>query len=186
MSVLKSELKQLVTHEIGVRVEDAHEAAKRELAVLEGRQAAFADGAKAMEALVGFMNKEVEEGKLELPLADAARRWVTRGGHALLNLSKQAEIHRSEQTGKVRGLEQTVALLKNMLDAEKAKSDALKQTSVGSLEVSEEDKSRPVSRPVGEHPKPTIKAQRLAEEAAPTVPAGVKKRRGGKSNAPNA
>lgn len=158
MSLFKSELKMLVTHEIGVRVDDSLEAAKKDLNILEGRQAAFIDGSKAVEGLLGHVDKDIEDGKLELPVAGEIKKYILRASNALQNLSVQAANFRMAQTGKVHGIEQIVTLLKNMVDAERDKVDALKVAGTAPAEAGD--------RPAGVAPAGSIKEQRLAEEAA--------------------
>jgi hypothetical protein len=147
MSVLKAELKQLVTHEVGVRVDDALEAARRDLNVLEGRQGAFIDGAKAVELLQTAVDRESEEGQFDLKTAAHIKRYVTRAVTVLQNLSAQAGNVKLTQVGRISGLEYSVSLLKGIIDEERKKADALR--------AAEESGARPVS----------IKEQRQAEEA---------------------
>jgi hypothetical protein len=192
MSVLKSELKQLVTHEIGVRVEDAMEGAKKELAILEGRQAAFLDGSKAVEALLKSVDVDLNEGKYEVAVAEHVKRYLVRGVNALQNLSTQAMQHRLAQTGKVQAFDHTVRLLQNLVEEEKRKIAAASPPAVVPPPVDGE--ARPATIPLV-----SIKAQRLAEEvaqkasetaqaveAAADVPEKGKKRRGRKPRAANA
>lgn len=164
MSVLKSELKQLVTHEIGVRIEDALEAAKKELAVLEGRQNAFLDGSKAVEALLKSVDADLSEGKYEVAVAEHVKRYLVRGVNALQNLSTQAMQHRLAQTGKVQGFDHTVRLLQNLIDEEKRKA-VLAAVPSPVTAVSAEGAPLGVDRPAA-IPLVSIKAQRLAEAAA--------------------
>lgn len=159
-SILKTELKQLVTYEIGARVEDSFEEAKRGLAIFEGRQTAMLDGASALEKLLAFVDTDVTDGKMDLPTADVVKRYVMRGVNALQSLAQQAANLRLTQTGKIAGLEQTVALLKNMADAETAKLAQLKSVIA---EPPPQEEGGP--REVGTRPY-SIKEQRLAEELA--------------------
>lgn len=168
MSVLKSELKQLVTHEVGVRVEDALEAAKRDLSVLEGRQGAFADGSRALEALLVSVDKDIEEEKYDAGVGEHVKRYVLRCVHAMGNLATNAANLRIAQTGKVQGFAQTIALLQNMMDAEKAKAAAI----VAAESLPPPEYAR--ERVEGTRPA-SIKELRLAEESA-----APPKRRGGR------
>jgi len=180
-SILKTELKQLVTFEVGARVEDSFEEAKRGLAIFEGRQTAMLDAAKAVEQLLAFVDTDVTEEKIDLEAAAVAKRYIMRAVNALQNLSAQAQNLRMAQTGKVSGLEQTVALLKNMVDAEQAKlvqlrAAAAEQPGIVAAAASSEP------REVGTRPL-SIKEQRLAEaaaEAAAAVESAPPKRRGGR------
>lgn len=171
MSVLKSELKQLVTHEVGVRVEDALEAAKKDLSLLEGRQGAFADGAKALEGLLGSVDKDIAEEKYDEAVGEHVKRYITRSVHALNNLAANASNLRIAQTGKVQGLAQTITLLQNMMEAEKAKAAAVVAAE------SQPPSENPRERDMGTRPA-SIKELRLAEEA--TKPEAPPKRRGGR------
>lgn len=165
MSVLKSELKQMITHEIGVRVEDAMDAAKTELAVLEGRQAAFLDGSKAVEALMGAVDKDVETEKYGLEVAEVAKRYLSRAVNALQNLSVQASQFRIAQTGKVQGFDHTVKLLANIVASEKAKIAELQAQGAAAEGSTESAPENLRDRPVGLR-SVSIKAQRQAEAAA--------------------
>jgi len=176
-AALVQELKQIVSSEVGERVEDALEAAKRDLAVLEGRQVAFQDGAKAAEALLGSVDKDVEEGLYDLSVAAHVQKYLVRASNALQNLSVQSSNFRIAQTGKVQGFAHTVELLKGMMDAAKAKAEALRAAEAAP------PPSNPREREEGTRPPQTIKERRLAEEAAelaasaPAVTRGKRKSR---------
>ena len=163
MSSLKAELKILVTNDVGIRVDDALDAAKRDLAILEGRNASFLDGAKAVEALLGAVDKDIEEGKLELPTAEVVKRYILRCSAVLQNLAAQASNYRIAQTGKIQGFEHTIKLLKSMMEAEQAKIEQAKETAASPVQ---EDV------PTGVRPD-SIKSIRLAEEAASQTPGGA-------------
>jgi len=174
MSVLKSELKQLVTHEVGVRVEDALEAAKADVRLLEGRQSAFADGAKAAEGLLAVVDQDLTAELFDLPTATHIKKYVGRCVFALQNLAQQAANQRMAQTGKVQGFQHTVDLLKNMIEAEKAKAAAI------AAAESAPPPETPRERVEGTRPS-SLKELRLAEDAAESAP--VKKRGGRKPRA---
>lgn len=157
MTILKSELKQLITHEIGLRVDDALESAKKDVSSLEGKQAAFLESAKAVEALTASVDKDVGEEKYGIETAEVVKRYIMRGFHALQNLSAQASQLRIAQSGKVQGFEHTVKLLSNIIEQEKAKLAALKAAELG-------PPLEPRDRPAGVRPV-SIKEQRLAEAA---------------------
>jgi len=159
MSVLKSELKQLVTQEVGVRVEDALEGAKNDLFVLEGRQAGFFEGAKVAEALLGFVDKDLNEGVLELAVAAEVKKYVLRCVHALNNAGQNASNLRIEQNGKVKALTQTVSMLSEMIEKEKSKAAAI----LAAEAVAPTDNAR--DRVSGTAPV-SIKELRLAEDAS--------------------
>lgn len=155
MNLLKSELKQMVTSEVGARVEDALEVAQRELFTLEAKKVAFHEGARAVEALMASVDKDIDEGKMDLPVAEIVKRYLSRSVNALQNMSQQAANFTVAQSGKVQGLQQTVSLLKAIVDDERKKLEQMRAAMVA--EVS--------SPSDGARPPPTIKQQRLAEEA---------------------
>jgi hypothetical protein len=167
VSVLKSELKQLVTHEIGVRVDDALEGAKREQHALEGRQVAFAEGAKAVEVLLAHVDKDVTEEKYDLATADLIKKYVVRSIQVLQGLAAQGTNLMLAQAGKVQAFAHTVTLLNGMLAAEKANAEKMRAAiSAASASPPLESGEAPT-----EPPRPiSIKAQRLAEEAAQEAP----------------
>jgi len=167
MSLLKSEIKYAVTTEVGNRVDDALEAAKRDLSVLEGRKAAFHDGARAVEALMAIVDKDVEEGKFDLVTAEIVKRYVGRCMNALQNMAMQGQNFLLAQAGKIQGMEHSVALLKSIVDDEKRKMDALRAAiTAGTVGEDGEALAGTSSRerPQGSHPAMSLKEQRLAEE----------------------
>lgn len=157
MSILKSELKQLVTHEVGVRVDDALEAAKRELAVTEGRHSGFMEGAKAVEALQATVDADVEAEKYDLVVSEQVKRYLTRAVHALQNLAQQSVHFKMAQTGKIQGFEHTITLLKGIIDEEKAKATQFAQAVAAGRVDGDED--RPLNVRMT-----SLKSERLAEE----------------------
>lgn len=186
MSALKAELKMLVTHEVGVRVDDSLEVAKKDLAMLEGRQVSLGDAAKTIETLLEHVDKDLEEEKLPEEAAQHVKRYIVRGVNALQNLAQQATNNRIAQTGRVQALEQTVTMLKNMVDAERSKAEAIKLA-----ESTESAGTTPVpvnghARETGVRPAMSIKEQRLAEEGASEKPEAPKRRGGRKPRADNA
>ena len=167
MNVLKSEMKQLVAHEVGVRVDDALENAKHELGVLEGRQTAFTDGSKAAVALLTAVDEDVTSGKFDLTTAEHVKRYITRCSLALQNLAVQATNLRIAQTGRISGFEHTVKLIGNIIEDEKRKAEAAALAAAKASEVSVSEGAE-LERPL-DAVEPPIKAQRLAavEDPAP-------------------
>jgi hypothetical protein len=160
MSLLAQEVQFAVTSKVGGRVEDALEAAKAELSSLEGRQAAFLDGAKAVDALSASVDKDVEEGKYDLEVSAHIKRYLGRGSNALQNLAAHAVNARIQQQGRIQGLNHTFELLKGMADAAKAQAQAIRAAEAAP------PPENPRERIEGVRPPMSIKEQRLAEEAA--------------------
>ena len=138
MSSLKSELKQLVAYEIGIRVDDAREATNRGVAVLEGRNVALTDGAAAVSMLRDNIRKDVEEGKFTEETAQHVNRYIERCANALQTMAMQAEQQRLVQLGRAQGLAHTVELLKNVIEDEKKKRNAVPEDSVKTQRIAED------------------------------------------------
>lgn len=113
------ETRHQVTHEIGIKVEDSLETARREIAILEGRTAGLKDAVKVLEAVPSRLSKDVEEGKLDLELAAKVGEYVTLASKTLQQLVTNSVTQRGIAAGKVQGLEQTVKLLSNLLGKER-------------------------------------------------------------------
>lgn len=161
MSLLKSELKQLVAHEIGVRMDDAREAIHRDAAVLEGKQNGLNEGAKAVEALCASVDKDVEDGKMDLEQATLVKRYLVRGVHALQTMAQQIGNQRITAAGRAQGVEHGIALLKGVIDEEKKKAVLLQAAAAAA--ATESAGNGATSE---DHTHVSIKAQRLAEEQA--------------------
>lgn len=164
MSFLTPELKQQVVHEVGVRVEDAMEAAKGEVHLIEGRQTAFLEAAQLSEMLSASLNKDVDAGTLTMDEAKKLMPYLTKLAQQFRQLTVQMANQRNLAAGKVQGLEQTVKLLNNMVEIEKAKQARMVQP------PPESAGGNPAHRFVG------MKERRMAEEAgtqpeAPSVQA---------------
>lgn len=160
MSLLAQEVRHAITTEVGARVEDALEAAKSELSSLEGRQSAFLEGAKAVDALCASVDKDVEEGKYDLEVSAHIKRYLGRGSNALQNLAAHAVNARIQQSGRIQGLNHTFELMKGMASAAKAQAAAIRTAETAP------PPENPRDRVEGVRPPMSIKEQRLAEEAA--------------------
>lgn len=157
MNVLKSEIKKLVAHEVGVRMDDAREALRSEQSVLEGKQAGFNEGSRVVEALSASVDKELEEEKLTVEESKKVKRYLTRAVHALQNMAQQVGNLRIATHGKVQGVEHGIALLKGIIDDEEKKAQLRVAERAEASETGEDD-----GRPVGSGK--SLKEQRLAEE----------------------
>ena len=151
------------------------------MAIFEGRHLAMADGAKVVESLAAVVDEEVQSGKFDLDVASNIKRYLSRAVTGLQNLAQQAANLRMSQAGKIQGFEQTVALLRNMVESERVKADALRAAEAAPPPQS------PAERTPGTHPM-SIKELRLAEDVVAPVqeaPLETKKRRGRPPNARN-
>lgn len=177
MNTTKAELKRLVTHEIGVRVDDALDVARNDRFKLEGRLGAFADAAKALEGVLGAVDKDIEAQVFDPATGQHVKNYVLRCAQLMQSLGQQTGTQRLMQQGKVQAFEHTVALLKNLMEDELRKAQ---DVAVPPAAVPPPAPTVP-ARPAGARPPPTIKEQRLAEAAktAPPAlpPASVRRRR---------
>lgn len=146
MSNFKSELRASVLNDIGSRIEDVLESAKKELAMHQGGKQALALGRQKIEAHMSYVDKDVEAGVLDLQQASLVKKYVSQCSNILENLAIQVEVQSYQTQGKVIATEGLVKLTKTLFDQEKAKIES--STSL----VPEEETSRPIERQVGVHP----------------------------------
>lgn len=178
MSILKSEIRQQTVTDIGVKIEDTLEAARKDVAMTEGKMLAFLEGAKAVEGVVALLQKDIESGVVPLETGNKVRDYLTRGVQTLQQLGMQATTMRHSAAGKVLGLEQTVRLLKQLSDLEQAKIEKLKELEAAPAQAEAAPQEVPV------HQFVSIKEQRLME-AAVVEDEDLPKRRGRKPRASN-
>jgi hypothetical protein len=180
-SALKAEVKVGTAHEIGVRMDDLLDVAKRDMERAIGAQNALLDGSKIVLSLHGVVDKEIDAGTLDLEMAKKVKLYVTRAVTALESLAQRAANIQQVTNGRVQGLQAAVGSIKTFHDQEKAALDAL---------VAAPPAEPPVPPTPGEvagetRPAPLlpIKQRRLAESEAATAviqPVSRKRRNGGR------
>lgn len=173
MSKLKSEVKAATLHEVGMKLDDVLEAAERELHTLEGGKQALHMGQKKVEQHLANVDRDVQEGKLDLEQATLIKRWVTQCVHILENLALQAEVQMYQAQGKVVGAKHVVAVAKSLYDREKAHLDALSQAEVRTEALVALEPAEGRQRVVGTHPGDPLAARR-AEAAVAKAAEAVK------------
>lgn len=159
MSVEKSELRAAGMHEVGMRMDDLLEAAKKESIRCEGAVLALLQATKAVADLNAHVDRDLDEGLYDLPIATLIKKYLGRAVQATQNLGLNAANTRMTSAGAVQAYETAVTVTKKMYDGE-----MLKKAVVAAAEVAPITDIR--SRGAGVHPAPTIKKQRLAEEQA--------------------
>lgn len=173
MSKMKSEVKVATLHEMGVKLDDILEAAEREMHQLEGGKQALVGAKKRVEQHLANVDRDVQEGKLDLEQATLVKRWVSQCVHIVENLAVQAEVQAYQAQGKVLNAKQVVAVAKAMFDREKAHltvlAEAEKAVAAGESPIPQDMVGRPDARPVGLHPGNPLADRRTVEEppAAP-------------------
>jgi hypothetical protein len=173
VNVLKSEIKQAAAHEIGVRVEDALEAARKEVASMEGRQSAFLDAASLVDDTIKAVQRDIDAGTVALDAGTLLVGRLKRLAEAVRHQSVKATTLRNMAAGKVQGLENTVKLISNIVESEKARLEAAKRqaadtVSPGAVSPGDGQTAGAPAQAQAQaqvHRFVSIKEQRLAEQA---------------------
>jgi hypothetical protein len=162
----KHEIKSLVYHEIGMKLDDSLELAEREKHEYNGAKSVLAAARKSVEGLTANVDKELLEAQIDGDQAALIKKWLIRAVNVVQNLGLQAEVQSHIAQGKIVALTAAVKQAKSLYDAEKARMEALEVQEAGGEGQVEEDPRRPVARPVGQHPGNPIAERKLAEKAA--------------------
>lgn len=159
MSMEKMELRSAAMHEVGVRLDDALEAAKAEMLRAEG---AVQAGQKAMERAVQLLlavDKENAEGGISDEQRDVVKKYLAKCHAAMKALYDESNSRVLLARGMVLGMDRAVKTAKQLHDQELSKGTG------DVVPVNGEGRS------VGDAPKMSIKQRRLAEESASTASA---------------
>jgi len=178
MRIEKAETKIAVASELGAKIEDILEAAKKEVSRWEGSVSAFSQASKACEALGEHVDRDVTDGVYDLEVAKVVKRYVDRAAQLTKNLMAQAENNRISTVGKVAALDTTVQVVAKYRDEEVGRVSAFR-AALASGQIKVEDGGGMSVADGGVRPARSIKEQRLAEAAAeakaaePTVEAAA-------------
>lgn len=153
-SLVKAEIRIATANEIGVRMDDALEAAKSDVARADGAASAGVKIGDGIETVVGMMQKDIDDGKLDLEQGKLVAAWLARARTVASNYVVASHQVKTLAQGRVMGFEAAVA-------------------SVAKLKTEEENKVRTILAaaalediaPDDVGPKPTIKQQYAAEDA---------------------
>jgi hypothetical protein len=160
MNFDKAEVKIGTFDEVGNKLDDVLEAMQAEASRMEGAAVAFGKGAEAVAALLQHVDKDTDEGTLDLEVAKHVKRYLDRARVALVNLGMNASNQSFVAKGRVIGLQTSVGVVKKFkTEAENNRAvmlSVLASQKEGAPGVEVRD-GRPVSLP--------LKAVRLAEEA---------------------
>lgn len=163
MSHERVELRASGMHDVGVRMDDLLEGARKEVLRCDGAVSGLQQCAKAVGELTPHVDRDVDEGKYDLETAKQIKLYLSRAIQVVQNLGMNASNQRMLSAGQVQMAEVAVSVTKKMYDGEMQKSAAI--AAAEASPVSADGRGRVV----GMHPSATIKEQRLAEEAAPAV-----------------
>lgn len=146
MSIEKAEIKRGTAHEIGTKLDDALDAATRNLHRLEGTHEGLKLGVTRIEALLAEVDQEVENKTLDLPKAKIAKTHIAKAMATIAEMATAAKREHVVAQGRVQGLELSVKLTKIIYDSEDNK--CMLSSKPGK------------KRKTGERPSPSIKKRR--------------------------
>ena len=169
MTLETAKIRAQVAHEIGVRLDDALEAARGETVRWEGSNQGLLMGQKAILGLLPHVDRDIEEGKYDLQTATAVKLYINRCAQVCANMAVQSSTQRAMSQGQIQMGEANVKVLKKFHEEELRRVEAIaaaeaESRAAGKL-AGEEESVDLRSRPAGVHPPASIKQQRLAEEA---------------------
>jgi len=124
MSVEKGELRSQAIHEVGCKLDDVLDVAKRDVARLDGAGEALSLAVSRLSVVYQEIEREtVPDGTLSLEEASLAKKYVTRCVEFLKKATEDAIRGKFRAEGKVLGLDQSVLVTKSLFDLEAAKAN---------------------------------------------------------------
>lgn len=174
MNVEKALIKVSAVHDVGVRLDDALEAARADVHRAEGAAQALERAGEALAPLLKMVDKELDAQKIaDIATATAIKKWLDRSAALLKDLRQQYHQGRVQAQGRVAGFEGAVAIAKKFVDDERKKIEGFQQAVASGRVVEEGGYGRP---------PPSIKAQRTASgvtaTTTPSAPSAPKKKKG--------
>jgi soluble cytochrome b562 len=151
MTVEKAQLMIRAAHDIGVKLDDYLEKAKADLAKVQGHQEALRDVIGKIEQHSKYIDKDLEEGKIDAAQAEIAKRYVQHCGGIARNLLVSREVTYQQLNGRVEALELSVRTTKSYSDmqyamAERGHPGEVVADSVGKVEAISETAPEASSR----------------------------------------
>ena len=169
MSVEKSEVRLSITHELGCKMDDMLDGAKREATRQEGAIASSREAQGAVEALMLHVDKDVTEGKYDPEQSKLIKTWLQRAVQVVTNLGQQAANKRLAALGATQMAENMVKVIKTIHDDDQRKLAGEKAAEKLGEMIGVENQDGSVTGTVAkldDFRKMTVKERRLAEEAA--------------------
>jgi hypothetical protein len=170
MNPTKARFKIDFSESFGREYEKREEEADHSFYRQEGARDALKKAAKEIEKMLGYIDEEVESGALTsfvgepLLVAKHTKKWINTAIGSLDGLATKAEVARISYGGKKKGLEEAKEYALKAWKEEKAKlalfNEAMKKLQEDAKNGIETDLRSPDG-----HPGPSLKSQRLAEEA---------------------
>jgi hypothetical protein len=172
--MIPAEIKMHMAQEIGVRLDDMLEGARKEVATFDGGKHALTLAHGKVTEHLKFIDKDMEDGKLDMEQSVLVKKYVLQILGILQNLCTGADVQKFQAQGKIAAFEASVKTTKSAFDIEKARVDLSKQAAVAPEAASQLSLER--ERPSGMHPGDPLAARRNEEVVAPPepVPASAK------------
>lgn len=148
--------------EIGAKMDDFLDGAKKEFATSEGAKQALKVAASKIEEHQKTADKELDEGLLSKEEHNIVKKYINQCGGIVRNLLVSAEIQTLHAQGKMQALEAAVNFTKLVHEREEKRlknlANLIKQGDVVvedrnvTEETSEQDEEKKPARKAGEHP----------------------------------
>jgi hypothetical protein len=120
---------------VGAKIEDYKDAAQREKAGLEATKTAMQQLAMQLEAQTTVVDRDLREGKIDLPQASAGKRYIAHCVTYVRNLIPSIEAQAVQAAGKINAFSTAMQYVKGVFDAEQAKLSAQKQAESEATEL---------------------------------------------------
>jgi hypothetical protein len=157
LSIEKSELKQLVCQEIGVKLDDLLEGVEKTKLLQEGGKLALRQLSSALQGLAALADKELTDGVLDdLKTLEHVKRYITRAATASENMARHYENLEIAAGGGSSLAQKAVRVVKQLHDEEANKAAQLRAM------ISQEELI--TRRPLGARPGKSVAARRKAED----------------------
>lgn len=154
----KAVVRSAAIFELGEKFEDKLEAKVANINIAKGAAAALSEAQKSIEAIVGHVDKEVDDGKIDLEQAKLIKQWILRCQYTAISLQKSAENKVWIAEGQAQALREIIDQTKKFYDVEQSKIPKEEEASEDSAEVTaQEDTTKRTGR------RPSIKSQRQAK-----------------------
>lgn len=180
MSIEKSQIKILVSQNLGKDLEQTKEELEQRLFQKKGGTEALKFAAKRIAELNEITEEEFKDGKYDeilkdpLELTKFVKRKITQAVHSVDNLATNAEVAFYKIQGEIDGVNKAILKVKKIYDEEHGKlrkiQAALEEQRAieneGDIEKNSDDSTARSNPPLtGVHPGLTLKQKRLREEA---------------------
>lgn len=164
MSLVKSEIKCMTIHEMGVLAEGTLEQAKKDYHLAQGANVGLVQTIKKVEALAKHVDQDLDEGKLDvtspLEVAKHIKVYLQRAVAVLQSSAMTFEQRTLMAQGAVSAFERHVAATKKIYDNELQKIKAVQSAETEEQETPQNSNGRS-SHVVGVRPGMTVKQRRM-------------------------